>query len=157
MSRTIQIWVEIAHHAAFRCGGWAYLVSEDGALSGAAGGERTPSAERIALIGLSEALKGLPATASLEINSAAPLVLGAPARMAGFGAGNAAPEGDLQLWAQLTTALNGRSARFLRAAHEPRTPVAFTQAWADLARDKAKAAGTFRAPIPKTNLAKARV
>ena len=47
-----RIWGETAHNAALRCGGWAYVRAEGAALSGAAGGERTSSPERMALAGL---------------------------------------------------------------------------------------------------------
>ena len=36
-------------------------------------------------------------------------------------------------------------------------PAAFAQAWANLAMDKAKAAGAFTAAIPKPNLARVKV
>jgi hypothetical protein len=157
MADTVRLWIEISHHPAFRCGGWAFVASEKGALTGAAGGERTPSPERIALLGLVEAVQDLPARVALEINSACAPVLALPKRLAAFATGSEAPADDLELWAQLTTVLGKREVRFQRALNEPRTPVAFAAAWAELARDKAKAAGAFRAVIPKTNLAKARV
>jgi len=154
MANLIRIWIETTHNAAFRSGGWAYVLAEGSALSGAAGGERTGSPERIALAGLTEALKGAPVGMAVEVLSSIPLVRGAPQRMAGAGE---PPSEDLELWAQLTTALKGRSARFEAAANAPRTPTAFATAWAELARDKAKSAGAFRAAIPKVNLAKAGV
>jgi hypothetical protein len=157
MADAVRIWVEISHHPAFRCGGWAFVASEKGALTGAAGGERTPSPERIALAGLVEAVKELPPKAGLEIHSACAPVLALPKRLAIFATGAEAPADDLELWAQLSTVLGKREVRFQRAVNEPRTPTAFAAAWAELAQDKAKAAGAFRAVIPKTNLAKARV
>jgi hypothetical protein len=149
---TIRIWVETSYNTAFRCGGWAFVAAEGRAMTGAAGGERTPSPERIALAGLAEALKGHPAGAALEIHSADPYVIRAPRRIAGVGE---PPSEDLEFWAQITTGLKDRAARFLPAANQPRTPTAFATAWAELARDKAKNTGAFRAAIPKTNLAKA--
>jgi ribonuclease HI len=157
MSDVIRIWVETSHNAALRCGGWAYVLAEGSALSGAAGGERTPSSERMALAGLVEALKDVPAKAGLEVLSAQPLILETPRRLAAFAAGEEPPEDNVELWAQLSKALKEHQATFRRVINEPRTPTAFAAAWTDLARDKAKASGAFRAPIPKSNLAKAGV
>jgi hypothetical protein len=157
MSDIIRLWVEISHHAAFRCGGWAFVCAEGRALSGAAGGERMASPDRIALAGLLAALKDLPPSAAVEIRSATPRIVGAGRRVAELEAGGEAPPEDVELWAQLSAALKARPARFVAAANQPRTPTAFAAAWAELARDKAKAAGPFRAAIPKVNLAKAGV
>ena len=155
MADLIRIWLETNHHAAFRSGGWGYVLAEGSALSGAAGGERTPSAERVALAGLVEALQAAPNGASVEVHSANPLVLAVPRRLAGQGAAGP-PSEDLELWAQLTTALKARPARFASAANTPRTPTAFAAAWAELARDKAKTK-PFHATIPRTNLATLKV
>jgi len=155
MADPIRIWLETDHHLAFRSGGWAFVLAEGRALSGAAGGERTASAERIALAGLLGATKDLPPTAAVEVASASRAVLMIPRRLAA--AADDPPIEDLELWAQVTTALKGRSARFAPATNALRTPTAFAAAWAELARDKAKTAGAFRAPIPKVNLAKAGV
>ena len=149
----IRIWLEIDHQAAFRAGGWAYVLAEGSALSGAAGGDRAPSAERIVLAGLIEALKGAPAGSSVQVRSASAAATAIFRRLAD--AANA-PDSDLELWAELTTALKTRSVRFAAAPAQPRTPGAFAAAWAELARDKAKTR-PFRAAIPKVNLAKAGV
>lgn len=154
MSDIIRIWVETSYNTAFRCGGWAYVTAEGRAFSGAAGGERTPSMERVALVGLADALKALPAKFEIEIHSGNPHVLGAPRRIAGEGD---PPSDNLELWAQILTVSKDRPVRFFTAANALRTPTAFALAWADLARDKAKAAGAFRSAIPKANLAKAGV
>jgi ribonuclease HI len=156
MSDIIRIWIETTHNAAFRSGGWAYVLAEGRALLGAAGGERTASPERVALAGLVEALKAAPAGFRVEIQSASPLVVGASRRLAAAAAGET-PDEDLDLWAQLTTALKDRPASFTKIASAPKTPTAFAAAWADLARDKVKNGGAFRASIPKTNLVKAGV
>ena len=154
MADLIRIWIEISHNAAFRTGGWAFVLAEGSACSGAAGGERTGSPERIALAGLTQALKGAPTGMAVEILSSAPLVRGAARRL---DVAAEPPSDDLELWAQLATALRGRTARFAVAANAPRTPTGFAIAWAELARDKAKTAGSFRAAIPKLNLSKAGV
>ncbi len=157
MADVVRIWIETAHNLALRCGGWAYVAAVGGALMGAAGGERTASAERMALAGLIEALKTAPGGASVEVTSAGPLVLGLAGRLAAFAAGEEPPADNLDLWAPLTVGLKQRTARFVSAASAPGTPTAFAAAWAELARDKAKASGGFRAVIPKANLAKLRV
>ena len=155
MSEPVLIWVEVSHHEAFRCGGWAFVRRADGALEGVAGGDRATSAERTALNGVVQALTGLPAGVAARVMSASPLVLGLPRRIAGFEGGDGPPAEALELWAQLAAALKARSVSFAASKAEARTPTAFAAAWAELARDKAKATGPFRAPIPKPNLAKA--
>jgi hypothetical protein len=151
----LRIWIEIDHQAAFRSGGWAYVLAEGSVLTGAAGGERAATPQAIALSGLVEALRAAPAGAAIEVSSASPAVLAA-ARLAIGPAPAEPPTEDLPLWAQLATALKGRAARFAPAAAAPRTPTAFAAAWAELARDKAKTR-PFKAAIPKVNLAKAGV
>ena len=156
MSDIIRIWIETTHNSAFRSGGWAYVLAEGRALSGAAGGERTPSAERVALAGLVEALKDAPAGMRVEVKSASPLVITTPRRITGQAPGEP-PSEDLELWALITKALAGRPASFAATQNEARTPTAFATAWAELARDKVKNGGAFRAAIPKANLIKAGV
>jgi ribonuclease HI len=153
MSDIIRIWIETTHNTAFRSGGWAYVLAEGRALLGAAGGERTASAERVALAGLVEALKAAPPGVRVEIASATLLVVAAPRRMTAA----EPPTEDLELWAQLGTLLKDRPSSFARTASAPKTPTAFAAAWADLARDKVKNGGAFRAAIPKINLGKAGV
>jgi len=94
-------------------------------------------------------VSALPAPAA----AATSLIAALPARIAGFTSGEASPAEDLDLWAQLTTAL--KWVQIKPVANRPGTPAAFALAWAELARDKAKATGPFRSPIPKPNLAKA--
>ncbi|HEX2817716.1 MAG TPA: hypothetical protein VHN39_15085, partial [Phenylobacterium sp.] len=128
-------------------------LAEGRALLGAAGGERTPSPERVALAGLVEALKAAPSGIRVELWSASPLVVAAPRRLAAA----EPPTEDLELWAQLATALKDHPTSFARTASAPKTPTAFAAAWADLARDKVKNGGAFRSAIPKINLGKAGV
>lgn len=156
MSDIIRIWVEISHHAAFRCGGWAFVRAEGRALSGAAGGDRTPSSDSIALAGLLAAFSDLPPNVGVEVLSATPGIVKAGRRVAELEATGEPPTEDAALWAQFAAALKARPVRFAAAANQVRTPVAFAAAWAELARDKAKTQ-PFKAAIPKTNLAKAGV
>jgi hypothetical protein len=153
MAETIQIWVEISHHAAFRCGGWAFVRRDAEGVGGAAGGSRAVTPERAVLAGLVEALSGLPSGAAATVQTSSAQIAALPARIAGFTSGQESPVDDLDLWAQLTTAL--KSVQIRPATNRPGTPTAFALAWAELARDKAKATGPFQSPLPKPNLAKA--
>jgi hypothetical protein len=155
MADNVRIWVETSHHPAFRCGGWAFVRQDGAALSGAAGGERSVTQQRAVLGGLAEALKGLPPGAWVEVYTSNRDIIALPQRIAGFAAGEDPPAENLDLWAQVSTAL--KAVRIVPAAAEAGTPTAFATAWAELARDKAKVTGGFRAPIPKPNLAKAGV
>lgn len=150
MADIIHIWAETSHHAAFRCAGWAFVRRDADGLTGAAGGERHVTPERALLSGLAEALKGLPAGASVEVRTGNRQIAALPQRIAGFTAGEDPPTEDLDLWAQLSTGLD--AVRIL-----PAPTNAFAAAWAELARDKAKATGAFRSAIPKPNLTKAGV
>jgi len=155
MSATLRIWVEACHNPAFRCGGWAFVRREDETLAGMAGGERSVSAERAALAALAAALKDLPAGAAVEILTSDKALHGAWRRLAELRAGGEPPAEDLDLWARLRTATEGRSAKVTPTASAPGGPTAFAKAWADQAYEKTKARGAFTAAIPKRNLAKA--
>jgi ribonuclease HI len=157
MSSRVRIWLEVAHHQAFRIGGWAFVREQAGEVSGLAGGERRIEAERTALAALAAALRDLPPGAAVELHTASPRVLAIPRRIAAAQAGENAPTEDLDLWAQAATALTRLDLRMRRADPEPGSPTAFTAAWADLARDRAKDKGAFSSAIPKPNLAKAGV
>jgi len=151
----IQIWTCAAHHAAFRCGGWAHVRLAQGQVSGEAGGARNTTAPRMGLAGLVSALRGLPAAGSIRIHTTSPDLLA----LAGILTGQPpqdAPSEDLDLWAQILVASKGRSLSVVRAPLQPDTPIAFAAAWADLAMDKAKSTGPFTAAIPKPNLTKIR-
>ncbi|WP_374571698.1 hypothetical protein [Phenylobacterium sp.] len=152
----IRIWLALSHHAAFRCGGWAFVRAADGAVTGVAGGERNLTGERIELAGLAAALETLPAGAEAVLHTLSVRILRSAAAIAGTATGEQAPSEDLDLWARIVTAAKGRSLRLVCAEAGAGTPLAFAAAWAEFARDKAKAAGAFASPIPKTNLAKLR-
>ncbi|MBS0361719.1 MAG: hypothetical protein JSR98_10085 [Proteobacteria bacterium] len=154
MSVHVRLWVEISHQSVHRAGGWAYVWAEGSARQGAAGGERSAGPERIALAGLVAGLKAAPAGAEVEVRSASPAMLALPKRLAAVE--TEPPSQDLDLWAPLTQALATRQVRFIPDTAAPRTPAAFAQAWAELARDKAKTK-PFHAVIPKSNLEKANV
>ncbi len=155
MADTVRLWIETSHHAAFRVGGWAFVLHDGKGLSGAAGGERGASPERTALLGLARGLADAPATGAIAVASADPLVVGVPRRIAGFA--KEPPALDVELWAQIGTVLKARKVSFAVTRSEPKTPTAFSAAWAELGRDKAKSTGDFKSPIPRTNLAKAGV
>ena len=172
MTHPVQIWHCAAYFPVYRCGGWAFvrqIQSEaqsqtQGQIFGVAGGDRHTTARRVALLGLVAALKDLSAlkaangaisiivqTNSLELYAYADvLAAGLETTQSAIGA----PVDDLDLWAQIAIAAKGRRLKLVRETVEPHTPLAFASAWAELGRDKAKAAGAFTAPIPKINLAK---
>jgi len=157
MARTLQTWLAISHHAAFRIGGWAYVRADGALLTGQAGGDRRTDAERAALAGLVAALNGVDGSRPMVIQTASALVAAVPARIDAARAGADAPTEHLDLWAQAATALAKASVQILRVDAPPGSPSAFAAAWAELARDKAKDKGPFTAAIPKSNLAKAGV
>jgi len=162
VSRSTQIWICAAYHAVYRCGGWAAARVSQGQAFGVAGGERNTTARRTALAGLAAALRDLPAagqatpiqpiliqTTSTELAAFATFLAGL-----GATAQAAAPDEDLDLWAQIVTGARGRSLELVHTALEPGGPSGFVAAWADLGRAKAKASGAFTSAIPKPNLAK---
>lgn len=155
MAEPVRIWIETSHHAAFRCGGWAFVLHDGMGLSGMAGGDRNTTPQRVLLAGLTQALKDAPVGAAVQVASADPTVANLPRRIAGFAA--EPPLLDLELWAPLQAALAARPVAFAAATSQPRTPTAFAAAWAELARDKGKATGPFKSAIPRNNLAKAGV
>lgn len=155
MAEPIRIWLEIAHHAAFRVGGWAFVRDDGGAASGKAGGERRIDAERAALGGLIAALDAAPAGRPVELRTASALIAGVPDRLAAAQRGDDPPSDNLDLWARAATVLGRGEVRISRLTASPGTPSAFAAAWAELARDRAKDKGPFTAAIPKANLAKA--
>ena len=157
MAVPMRIWLEVAHHASFRIGGWAFVRSGAGQLTGAAGGQRRIDLEPASLAALAAALAGLPPDADVELLTASPSILTVPGRITAAKAGENAPTEHLERWAQAATALRRIRLVIRRATPTPGCPTAFTAAWADFARDRAKDRGPFAAPIPKANLAKAGV
>jgi hypothetical protein len=159
MPAPIRLWIAADHHAAFRCGGWARLRQAGGDLAGQAGGARNTTAGANALCGLAAALKALP-PGEIELHLSDPAFARAVAALpqlaaAGWRDAKGGPLADQSLWLEVAAGLSPRTWRAAPASPEPRTPMAFAAAWADLARDRAKAQGPFAAPIPKPNLAKA--
>jgi hypothetical protein len=157
MAAAVRIWLEVAHHGAFRIGGWAFVRRDAGEVSGSAGGARAIDLERTSLAALAAALSGVAQGASVELQSASPSVLAIPGRIAAARAGENPPSENLDLWAQASTVLGRVRLVSRSAAPAPGAPAAFAAAWADFARDRAKDKGAFTAPIPKPNLAKAGV
>ena len=156
MTSPILIWTCAAYHPVYRCGGWASVRVGQGPVFGVAGGERNTTASRAALAGLAAGLRDLPLAGAISILTTSPELAGFADFIASLGAPTqvAAPEEDLDLWAQVATGARGRRLSLVRTPLDPGAPIAFTAAWADLARDKAKASGAFTAAIPKPNLAK---
>jgi hypothetical protein len=156
MSGTIKIWLSAVYAPVYRCGGWASVRLADGQRSGLAGGDRNTTASRLALAGLAAALRDLPLGAVVHIHTDSTELTPFAGLLASLGAPTpgTAPEDDPDLWARIVTASAGRRLALTVAAAAPTTPLAFTAAWAELSRDKAKATGAFSAAIPKPNLAK---
>ena len=155
MPAQVRIWLEVAHHASFRIGGWAFVRRDAGEVSGTAGGARQVDLERTSLTAIAAALAGVASGASVELETASPSVLAIPGRVAAAEAGENPPAENLDLWAQVSTAL--RRVRLVMRKAAPGSPATFAAAWADFARDRAKDKGAFTAAIPRPNLAKAGV
>lgn len=157
MTRPIRIWTCAAWRPAYRCGGWASVRVLGGQVSGAAGGERYTTASRMALAGLVPALRDLPpadAAGTIEVLTTSPELAAFAGALTGPADPANAPEDDLDLWAQILAATQGRRVSLVRMSAPAGTPAAFAAAWAELAGDRAKASGPFSAAIPKANLAK---
>ncbi|MBV8682411.1 MAG: hypothetical protein JO111_06030 [Caulobacteraceae bacterium] len=157
MSLPVRIWLEIAHHGAFRIGGWAFVRENAGAVSGAAGGARRIDLEGAALRAMATAVASLPPAEAVQLHTSSSAVLAIPGRLSAAEAGTEPPTEHLALWAQVATALRRPGLVVIPASAAPGTPSAFATAWADLAYERAKTKGEFAAPIPKGNLAKAGV
>lgn len=157
MDSPTTLWLELSHHAAFRIGGWAYVSRDpDGAVAGLAGGERRITAERTALLALIAGLKD--ARRPVQLRTGSQLIAAIPARIAAAqsavnGAGEDPPSDDLDLWAQVMTALAAATVDIVKATPGDRTS-GFAAAWAELGRDRAKDRGPFTSAIPRPNLAK---
>ncbi len=155
---TLRLWIAADHHTAFRVGGWAWVRDAAGEVSGLAGGARNTTANANALAGLIAALKTLPA-GEIALNFADPALARAVAALpqiaaAGWRNAKGDPIDDQPLWLEVAAALSPRTWRAVHAPADTKTPMAFAVAWADLARDRAKAQGPFSNAIPKPNLAK---
>ncbi|MDB5480226.1 MAG: hypothetical protein JWO83_1279 [Caulobacteraceae bacterium] len=157
MPASVRIWLEVAHHANFRIGGWAIVRLNAGEVSGSAGGARRFDLERTSLAAIAAALADLAPGAGVELQTASPAVLAIPCRITAAEAGQNAPVENVDLWAQAATAIRRVRLVTRRAELAPGAPTAVAAAWADFARDRAKDRGAFTAVIPKANLAKAGV
>lgn len=152
---TTRLWIQTSYHAAFKCGGWAYVRADKGGRAGHAGGERYVTPDRMALAGLLAGLKDAPpGEVSVQMDNRAVATLAARIAAGRPPQGDEAPTEDLDLWAALTGALANRQASFALAGPSKASPTGFAAAWAELARDKANAQGAFVSAIPKPNLAK---
>ncbi|MCR5875442.1 hypothetical protein LRS10_15375 [Phenylobacterium sp. J426] len=152
MTDTTRIWLAVSYAEPFRTGGWAHVRSVGGAATGQAGGDRRIGRQRLTLVALMAALKDAPG--DVVLTTADALLAAVPERLSSTG--DEAPTEDLDLWAQVAAAFKARTIRIVRQAPSPGGPVAFTNAWAEQARERAKN-GPFAFAIPKPNLAKAGV
>jgi hypothetical protein len=155
---TLRLWLAFDHHAAFRCGGWAWVRADGAELCGQAGGARNVTPGRNRLEGLAAALKDLPPgdlTLHLADAAFARAIAALPdLAAAGWRDARGEPLADQDLWLAVAAILSRRPYAARHAEPAPKTPAAFAAAWAELARDKAKAQGAFAAAIPRPNLAK---
>lgn len=156
---SLRLWTAADHHPAFRVGGWAWLRADGAELAGQAGGARNTTAGRNLLAGLAAALADLPGEAPVTIHAADANLARALTALPQIAAGGwldakGQPLADQDLWLAIAARLSQRPYTAVHAAADPRTPMAFAAAWADLARDKAKAQGPFASAIPRPNLAK---
>lgn len=144
-------------------GGWAFVRVRGTAASGAAGGQRKTSAPRMALAGLVEALAAPePDKAPVVLHTASAHVLTSIRSLAGWRAAgwkdaDGQPIPDADLWEQLAQGLSRFGPAKIVRLDAPGTgkdAVSFVDGWASLAADKVKGVATFRAVIPKPNLAK---
>ena len=156
MNGPIKIWLCMAFSPVYRCGGWASVRVDQGERNGRAGVERNTTADRIALVGLVAALRDHPPGAVVEIQTTSAELAAFSGAVASLGTQThtPSPTEDLDLWAQIIAASAGRRLTLVHANVAPGTPLTFAAAWAELARDKAKATGAFSAAIPRPNLAK---
>jgi hypothetical protein len=152
---TVNIWVAAAHHAAFRCGGWAYVREGAPELTGAAGGDRNTTLEQMAFAGLAAALKTLPKAATpVQVHTPHPELVGLSDHLKTRTTPKDLSEEVHSAWMVIVHLAVARPIQIVYAPPLARTPIAFALAWAELGRDKAKASGHFISPIPKPNLAK---
>jgi hypothetical protein len=152
---TLRIWTAACHHAAFRCGGWAYVREGAPELAGTAGGDRNATLAQMAFAGLAASLKTLPkADSAVEVLTPHTELVGlSPYLKSRTTPETLSPE-VLGSWLTIQHLAASRPIQITYDEPIARTPIAFVLAWADLARDKAKAGGHFLSPIPKPNLAK---
>jgi hypothetical protein len=166
MTKT-KAWLAISHHSAFRCGGWAYVTTSGGAFSGAVGGERRVAGPRTAMLAVEALLRSLAKSgetgigATLHIADQELLRLTGALGVVGSRLPNDVPAAqeiyrseDAELWTRI-----GQAATKSGLSVVPLLPPAgriedFIAAWAETARDKAKATGGFAAAIPKVNFAR---
>jgi len=152
---TVNIWTAAAYHVAFRCGGWAYVREGAPELTGAAGGDRNTTLEQMAFAGLAAALKTLPkALTAVQVHTPHTELVGLSVHLT---AHTTPKDLSVEVDGAWRTILHLAASRPIQIVYDPplaKTPIAFALAWADLARDKAKASGHFISPIPKPNLAK---
>ena len=158
----LRVWTG-AHLMTGGYGGWAFVRAHGGVVVGAAGGERRTSLVRAELTGLVEALATADAGRSPVVVHAASdgLLAGLRAlkgwRLAGWVDADESPVPNADLWRRLgerLAALGSASIMKLPAPSTAKDAASFVHEWASLAADKVRAQPTFRAAIPKPNLAR---
>jgi ribonuclease HI len=155
MPSSVRIWLEVAHHASFRIGGWAFLRVNAGEMRGTAGGARRVDSEQAVLMAIAAALADAPQGADVELQTSSSAVLAIAGGVTAADGAQSAPGEDGDLWVRASSALRRVRLVTRRTEPTPGGPAAFAAAWAEFARDRAKDRGDFTAVIPKSNLAKA--
>jgi ribonuclease HI len=128
MSHPIEIWAHALAVPEPGYGGWAYVMRDGKALSGAAGGGRRATAQDMLLTAVLEALGKFAADRPASVRA------------------NLLPDeagADPALWRRL----QARPGVGFALAADP-----FLKAWADEGQKQAKTRGAFSAAIPKPNL-----
>jgi hypothetical protein len=152
---SVNVWTAAAYNAAFRCGGWAYVREGAPELAGAAGGDRNTTLEQMAFAGLAAALKTLPkAEAPVDVHTPHTELVGLSSHLKTRTMPKDLSAEVLGAWQTIVLLAASRPIQIVYGPPLVKTPIAFVLAWADLARDKAKASGHFISAIPKPNLAK---
>lgn len=153
MTASVDLWTASLCKPDPGYGGWAFVRrNAEGALAGAAGGERRTTGIKMVLTGVIEALTAI---ADLPADTAVTLHFADPDLAAELVAADGAwATAEPEAWAAARKAVAARPVLSLAPLSDT-TPIAgFLKAWADFGLDTAKTRGTFKAAIPRPNLMK---
>lgn len=153
MTASVDLWTAALVKSDPGYGGWAHVRrNADGALAGAAGGERRTSGAKMVLTGVIEALSAiadLPADTAVTLHFADPDLASELVSSDGAYA-TAEPEA----WAAARKLVAARPVLVLAPLSDAAPAAGFLKAWADFGLDTAKTRGAFKAAIPRPNLMK---
>ena len=155
MSSPATLWFAALGKPELSYGGWSYVRrAADGALTGAAGGERRVTGPFMALDGLAEALASL---ADLPPSTPVVIHVADESLVAELAAGMVdGPAASLEprAWARIKGLLAARPGVRLTALAATTPAAGFALAWAQFGLDTAKTRGKFKAALPRPNLLK---